>query len=329
MYGLLLLTIALPVWAWGPHTEVTQAGLDALAPNDPIVVRLGPQFQRLSFYCWMGDYQGSLMDEPDRSQYYADDYLLFPKVPKHVSHLSPDVNQILEPYFRRAVQALRTETRLNAARWIGTLLHFTEDAGAPPHALGVLGDTHFGMENWIDKTQIKLDAYTPQLLGSNENEALTGYLRRMDGLSAYAKAVGEKTKPLVEANRRSEVEPLSLECAEENSRVVADILHTLGAIGLKDTPDSAILRGTINPFGDHKMSAKVYLDGTDYTTITGPDGRYEFHNIPPGAYRGRYWSPGFRTRGFYVILSKGDNRVLNVTLPHQPRTGRNLHPSAE
>lgn len=229
---LILLAVSLPACAWGPHTEVTQAGLDVLAPDDPIVVRLGPHFQRLASYSWMGDYQGSLMDEPDGSQYLADDYLLFPKVPKHTGHLSPEVNQVLDPCFKRAVQALRTETPLNAARWIGTVLHWTEDAGVPPHALPTGGDTHFGMENWIDKTQIKLVGYQPQLLGSNEQEALAGYLRRMDGLSAYAKATGEKTKPLVEAGRRSEVEPLSLECAEENSRVVADLLHTLGAMSL-------------------------------------------------------------------------------------------------
>lgn len=312
---LILLAISFPALAWGPHTEITKAGMDVLAPDDPIVKHLGLHFQRLPYYSWMGDYQSSLMDEPDGNQFLADDYLLFSKVPKHTSHLSPDVNKVLEPCFKRAVQALRTETPLNAARWIGTILHWTEDAGAPPHALAVGGDTHFGMENWIDKTKITIGAYKPQLLGTNEQEALAGYLRRMDGLSAYAKSIGEKTKPLVEANRRSEVEPLSLECAEENSRVVADLLHTLGAIELRDVPDSAILRGTVNPLGDHKMSAKIYLDGTDYTTITDAEGRYAFHNIPPGAYRGHFWAGGFRTRAFYVILSKGDSRTLNVSLP--------------
>ncbi len=78
---------------------------------------------------------------------------------RHLDHLVPEVNRTYDPYFRRALQALRTETPLNAARWIGSLLHFVEDTGSPPHPAEIHGDVHSKMENWVDAKQIHLPGY--------------------------------------------------------------------------------------------------------------------------------------------------------------------------
>jgi hypothetical protein len=49
-------------------------------------------------------------------------------------------------FFSRALQALRTESVPNAGRWIGALLHFTEDCGSPAVAADISGDLRGKLE---------------------------------------------------------------------------------------------------------------------------------------------------------------------------------------
>ena len=79
-------------------------------------------------------------------QFYANDYLLFPAAPSQFDHMPPGVLGAYRPFFLRSLQALRTESPSNAARWIGSLLHFVTDSGCPPHALGIVGSLHAKME---------------------------------------------------------------------------------------------------------------------------------------------------------------------------------------
>src|SRR5690349_15277433 len=106
---LLLFTPTAPLLAWGPHTEIAQAALDALGPHDPLIESLGSDAPRLSQYVWMADWRQQLLVRGDEV-FYTDDYLLFPAAPKHYQHICPEVQQTYSPYFRRALQALRTES---------------------------------------------------------------------------------------------------------------------------------------------------------------------------------------------------------------------------
>jgi len=311
-------------FAWGPHAQITQAALDALGPKDPLLRHLGPQAKLLPSYCWLGDWPHGFIVLQEREMFYADDFLLFPSMPQHVQHICPAVRRSFRPHFQRAVQALRTETPTNAARWIGALLHFTEDTGSPPHALGILGDTHTKMENWVDAQQIKLDGYQPRSLGDTEEEGLTGYLNRMEGLIAYSKERGEKLRPLVENGERAKVEPLVLECALETSRVTADLLHTLGQIALAPVKDTAILRGTVftkPTLGLEKLLAKVVLQEKGYSTLTDAEGAYEFHHLPPGTYRVTVVYPGGATVVEKVTLTAGETRKQDLAVPRTDGPG--------
>ncbi len=146
---------------------------------------------------WMGDWKDSLVSVEERwtadrqyvqpsAQIYTNDYLIFPLAPKHYLHIAPGVTETYKPFFLRALQALRMETPANAARWIGSLRHFTTDTGAPPHAAGILGEAHTKMENWVDGSQVRIAGYHPQLLGSTDEEAEAGFKRRTAGLSSSA-----------------------------------------------------------------------------------------------------------------------------------------------
>src|SRR5689334_1362031 len=313
----MLVFFGLPAGAWGPHPAITQAALDALGTNHALVRMLGEQAQRLTNYCWMADFKRLPFRDRDQD-FYADDYLLFPRVPLHLDHICPEVKQSYAPYFQRALQALRTESPANAARWIGSLLHFTEDTGSPPHAAEIRGGTHSKMENWVDGSKIQLGGYQPRLLGADEATALDGFLRRMDELIAYSKPRGLKLVTPVLIGQRQVVEPVALECALETSRVVADLLHTLGQIIARPQPAGG--GGWVGRIQSvdaprfERVPARVCLRGTAFSTLADGAGRFEFHHLPPGRYEAAVFRPGNSTTNFSVVIAAGTPLTSEVRL---------------
>lgn len=284
-FCLLTFALGLRAIAWGPHGEITQAALDALGPDDALLKHLGTNAPKLVHYCWLGDYR-RMPYERQGEFFYADDYLLFPGMERHLDHLVPEVKRTYEPYFRRALQALRTETPLNAARWIGSLLHFVEDTGSPPHSAEIRGDVHSKMENWVAAKLIRLPGYRPQLLGDTEEKALAGFLRRMDGLIAYSKERGDRCRPLVLADKRAEVEPIVLESALETSRVVADLLHTVARLvpvpPQNEVPSRSFGNPSIQPAGNPRLPIKLVVLGTKFSTLCGDTPIRSLANLPLG-----------------------------------------------
>jgi hypothetical protein len=319
---LLLLLLPLSCFAWGPHPAITQAALDALGTNDPIVLLLGPQAQRLTNYCWMADFKRLPFREPDQD-FYADDYLLFPQAPAHLDHICPEVKKTYRPYFLRALQALRTETAANASRWTGSLLHFVEDTGSPPHAAEIRGPVHSKMENWVNANKIHITPYTPRLLGTNDTTALEGFLRRMDDLIEFSKKRGKSLVTPVLIGHRTAVEPVVLESALETSRVSADLLHTLGYLAQSraNLEPWATLQGTVvstNAPEMEKVPARIVFLGTNICSLTDASGRFEFHNLPSGPQRLTILRPGSGVTNITMVLEAGKTNSLNVHLPVSP-----------
>jgi hypothetical protein len=284
--ALALLVCAVRAFGWGPHAEITQAALNALGTNDLLIRHLGAQAQRLTNYAWMGDYRRLPFEEPGEL-FYADDYLLFPEAITHWDHICPEVKKTYRPYFRRALQALRTETPRNAARWIGSLLHFVEDTGSPPHAAEIRGVVHTKMETWVNAKLIHLPGYRPQLLGTNDDSALDGFLQRMDGIIEFSKERAKRVRLNVEIGNRKAVEPVVLESALETSRLTADLLHTLGVVALPQPPSGGVLRGLVRshePIGLERFPAKVVIEGTLFSTLADLSGQFEFRNLPATNY---------------------------------------------
>ncbi|MEO8792458.1 MAG: carboxypeptidase regulatory-like domain-containing protein [Chthoniobacteraceae bacterium] len=318
------------VLAWGPHPEITQAAVDTLGADDALVRRLGGETAKLREYCWMADWRRQLHREA-RGWFYTDDYLLFPPMTTHRDHLCPDVKQTYDPYFRRALQALRTETPWNAARWTGSILHFTEDTGSPPHAAEIRGDVHSKMENWVDAKAITLAGYRPQLLGKNDDEAAAGFLKRMDGLIEFSKLRAERAKPFVVSGDRAATEPIVLESALETSRVVADLLFTLGTLAEQTPTGAATLRGRITstaPAGLDALAAKIVLPGTNFSTLADAEGRYEFRNLPSGSYRVAVLRAGSAIARAEVALSPGQILTRDFALPADEVAGNMIRNSS-
>ncbi len=302
--------------AWGPHGEIVQAALATLSPGDPLKIGLGTNAPFLVKYVWMADWRGQL--QVGRTEvFYTDDYLLFPTVTNHSSHICPEVKRTYAPHFHRALQALRTESPREAARWIGSLLHFVTDTGSPPHALGILGPVHSKMENWLDAKLILLPGFQPRLLGTNDSTGEAGLLQRMDGLIEYSKERALRCRADVMADRRPPVEPIVLECALETARVVADLLHTLGTLAQAQTHQASLTGVVIPPKLQSaslaRVPAKVVLLGTKFSTLTDPDGSFAFHHLPAGKYEAVITAPGWVTAAQPVNLSANATTKLGTT----------------
>jgi hypothetical protein len=211
---------AAPALGWGPHTEITRAAIDVLPADSGLNLVLDDLL--LQRFSWLPDYKDKVL--PD---YSANDFLVFEGFEKLVTHMPPEVQTTYRPFFHRALLAMRTESRVNAARWVGALLHFVQDSGSPPHAFPTAGPLHFPMENFVKGDRIEIPGYIPKLLGDSDASAAEGLVKRMEELMHFSKGIGEKLKPICERNDKAAAEPLVLEAALECARVSADVLHTL------------------------------------------------------------------------------------------------------
>lgn len=278
---------------WGtPHTEITRHALKQLPASDRLEARLGG-VRQMEDLCWGGDYQGEV-----HARYAVDDYLLFPAFPRHSSHLMPQVAETWRPYFLRTLQALRGESPQNAARWLGSFLHFVQDSGSPPHALPTGGVLHTRMENYVLALDLRITGYRPQEWGRDEIAVLDRLDRRMQGLVAFSRERALRLLPLAERNDRLACEPLVLECAQETMRVVADVTHALmGLSEARPRPGTATLRGRIRAPADAEnplAPARILVEGTGYSTlaeaVSSLPGETRYHgdwvlgDLPPGEY---------------------------------------------
>lgn len=345
---LLLAALTACAHAWGPHPDITRAALDVLPDRDRWREILGPQYDALAQYAWMPDQAGQ-----DFGDYYPDDYLLVRAFPRYVGHMMPAVREAWEPYFRRALQALRTETPVNAARQMGPIIHFVEDSGAPPHARPIGGPHHGPLENWVDRTLISIPDYEPQLLGTDDESAVAGLMARVDALVEFSIPRADRALPLVERGeeQRPNVEPIILESALESARATADVLHTLFTVAFTHMPEGAGLQGTVNAGVFHpgaenrnRKGARIILlhdepyralgeqpaslmeAVSDYSTVayTAPDmpdtvgwqGAFEFRNLTPGVYRVLAYRTGSRwVVSEPVTLEVGRTAEVHLDLP--------------
>lgn len=314
------------VMAWGPHQTITRAALDVLPERERWEGVLGAKnLGALTNYCLLPDLRGK-----DLGPFYADDYLLIRELPMHVGHTMPTVEMAFGPYFRRALQALRTETPENACRQLGPLVHFVEDVGAPPHAKEKCPH-HKELENWVRGDQIGISGYRPRVLGSDDDAALAGLLRRVKGLVEFSVARADRALPLVSVPEpeQAKVEPILLESANESARVTADVLLTVLTLGLDGRGGGAGLGGTVTAAefpGRNEHGARVVLLDTDYATLAttskgaGWRGQYEFRDLPPGSYRVLAYRTAsqFQIQG-PITLGQGRRVELNFDLkPTEP-----------
>jgi len=306
-----------PAPAWGPHPQITAAALKAVGTNDPLAAALGPERAALTDYCWMPDWRRSWVARKE-GPFLADDFLPFPGMPVHAGHVMPGVKDTWAPYFRRALQALRSETPPNAARWVGSLVHFVEDSGAPPHAHPKGGDMHYVMENWVQSAAISIDGYRPVLLGATDDEAFAGFLRRMESYVAAAAERGRAMEPLAAVSNRPAVEAIALVSANESAKAVADVLLTLGHILPLAPAGRGAAHGRVRfatAGATNRTPAKVMLAGRDESTLCNAAGEWSLRGIPPGDYEILAIAPGHARARATLSVAAGRDTACDIDLP--------------
>jgi hypothetical protein len=312
-----ILALGVSAHAWGPHWHITRAAIDALGPDDVLTRQLGRELLPLTNYCWLPDYRRLPFRTPEQD-FYSDDYLLFPGVAKHFDHICPEVEQTYEPHFRRALQALRTESPANAARWIGSILHFVQDSGSPPHAAQIRGDVHSKMENWVVPAQITIPGYQARLLGTNDDDAMRGLVERMRQLIEFSKVRGQKLRlPVMTGNRRA-VEPVALESALECARVSADVMHTLAFLAENFPARGYELGGIVqspNAVSPGRFPARIILEDTTIATLADASGKFSIRGLEPRAYRVIAFQPGGATLRTNILASATTTNVMLVIPP--------------
>lgn len=324
--GLILLGVfaglaSVRMWGWGsrPHSQIVDAALSVIPPEDALSQRLGTQALELRMTVLMADwsdrlvqitatsYAGAMPFTIPQYEYFSNDYLFFPKSTRSVNHSWPGVQLGYTPFFLRSLQALRTESPSNAARWIGSLLHYVTDSGSPPHAIGIKGDDHTKMENWLDASKIDLRGYHPVLLGSTDKEAAAGLEAEMRTLNQENSPIARREVPLAEANDKASIAVMSLVCATNTAKVTADVIHTLLTLSQHASQsDTGAITATVvapNVQDLSMLPAKLVLLRTDYSTTseaatsTGEfySGSFDLHNIPVGSYQAAIERPGAKT----------------------------------
>jgi hypothetical protein len=303
--------------AWQARQEITQAVIESLSPDDAIIQKLGMEALKLREHLGIPDRRDTLNREKF-VWFYANDYLLFPGTTLHREQTRSGMQEDALAFFSRSLQALRTESVPNAGRWIGALLHFTEDCGSPAVAADISGDLRGKMEGLVNPKAIHIQGYQPILLGRTEVEALAGFQKRLEVLSEYSRQRAERAKPLIAAGERSKAEPMVMECAEETCRVAADILFTLGELAtVPGNAQNVILRGSISGRpgkGVERVPAKVMLEGTPYSTMADEEGRYVFYNLPAGDYMLGVMRPGSVVARQALKLSPAKTAVKDIVL---------------
>jgi hypothetical protein len=332
--------------AWGPHTEITQAAMNALPPAERAFFTnfVPPAIS------WMGEYRG---DEP--WDYYPEDYLytrFTPRLPADPMNAF-DYSGLVAGYFERALQALRTETPAEAARHLGACLHFLEDAGSPPHAywMAEVSAPHRVMEDCLGRTNLTIAGYAPKPLGRNDVLARWGVWQRVLEQHTASKALGERLLPVVTnalartgewsdearlakllapdyASRdKTEIRDGVREAALETAQAAADVLSTLyGLCREWRRPDGAGLEGQVGWAAlDYECHAKkgarlVLLDDALYGVLAARPERealfksgteYSTFTDPAGRYAFRNLPPGrYRVLGYRV----GSRPVISDTV---------------
>lgn len=310
--------------AWGPRPRITEAAIAALPPDSPIIGVLGRELDGLSAWCWMPDWRRSAIIRNDGT-FLADDFLLFPGLPSHISHVAPHVEAAWAPAFRRALQALRMENPWNAARWVGALIHFVEDTGAPPHAWP--RGPHGIMENWVPADRISIEGYRSTLLGDTDAAALDGFLSRMRRYQADAADRGRAMEPLAIASNRPAIETIALVSANESAKVAADVLHTLGCLAVNFPAAGGDLKGVIRWPASWPSNAPlphVAVRGQPWSTVCSRDGAWRLRGVPPGSWE--IWAavPGGPPLRERVIVTAGT--VVRIDLPLPPVSGYLMNP---
>ncbi|MCX6994203.1 MAG: hypothetical protein NT011_13820 [Kiritimatiellaeota bacterium] len=213
------------------HHFITKAALEAVPE---MRAWLGPEAELLTWtYCgfpdmnWhaYGHYQAACEHHPEVR--YPDtrreweiprycDYNDLTKSGEWFGHTYPDAALAAGKHYRRVCAAGRQRRSRDAVRLLGAMLHYLEDCGAPPHAIGLGGPLHLPAENIRTPERITIAGYRPRPIFDPAEATKRVY----DFAVPRAHCIVRR----LEKDPAADVLDLQLECANACAEVAADAL---------------------------------------------------------------------------------------------------------
>jgi hypothetical protein len=255
---LISILVLLPraVFAWGePHLAITRAALEVLPPWEKEL--LGAELAPLADdYCLIPDHvytdkanaKFAAMDNSPGEVYVRKLHL---PVPEQAGNL-----ETVSYFMAKAVASVEAGNIGDAARFMGTICHFTEDFGSPSHTIP--GDNMFTLLQQFMPPTAKMDGqllhgpiengtfavsisgYQPKLLGVTVEEASWRLLHRIHEDMINARST---TIPIIQALYADDPQTVTkhqMRAAVVDAQVVADAMHTILCLGSKKFADAEV-----------------------------------------------------------------------------------------
>ena len=274
---LVIMSVGITVLAWGDaHRWITKAACEVQPEKTRLIAYFGEQgYQDMGYgeadgYCLIPDVH-ERYTKMKSGHFFGYDYLLQRGyTPFYVHHgtrnnSTDDFYPNITMLAQRTLQAFRTETPVEAARRLGCLLHFIEDAGAPCHAAEIGVPVHTAIDNWVNPGKVGIPDYKPKLLGKDDESAIKSLLDEVSELTVLSIPIGLAQNLVLKDNKRmqgdqgylrqslntdndpdrAKIEEMSVPATQKSAKVAADAIYTLTTLGLAPTKNRAGLAGSI------------------------------------------------------------------------------------
>ncbi len=329
-----------PAYPWGgEHQRISAAAIESLPaeeqeylrPERAAIAERYCTFPDINWPCYgqwgggTGDPQAPRMPDTRRlwgvSFYCQWDPVL--QKGKGYAHVPPQSCEAAGVYFRSAVRALEKGQLEDGCRVLGVMLHYIQDSGSFPHVQPIHRNFHVKATG-----QIRLEGYTPRLLGETPEEAAQALSGRVEQLTVWTE---QRLAPLlasagmalddakrqaaqllmaptvvdavakVRVEQSAEFEAAAIDCANECTRVCADAIHSAVAFAQKPyiepEPNALNINLVFNPSFEESEADGMpsgwcvgWLDTRDRT------GRAEWYRA------GTHWEKHVRTGRHSVLV---------------------------
>jgi len=292
------------VFGWWDHPYITRCAWDA-QPKELTAPYTDFERDEFCYHTMMSDYP-RMATAGDFGYFQLWDFFMWWQRRARVDYANGGGEDMS---FQRVLQAVKTETPLNALLWAGCFFHALEDSMSISHTAlpnEYQGEWHGPCEAFAHWEKFNIGGYVAKpLAGGYDPAALRKELdRRIAEVNKRAYDLWPKMKliidengikqpPAVKAQTNERIDPYVMTFAEGVAKLAADTLCTfLNARREFAENTGAALEGAINAPPDPvhaQRTAKVYVrtvdDAPTHFETMAFNGRYAFRNLPDGTYR--------------------------------------------
>ena len=235
-------------WYTENHQRISRAAIDLL-PEWELSMLKSAADSLVESYCMYPDWHRSALHDNDEEKIAKyGPYVQLPLLQQLGTwHTNDDKNSeicfyIVADLMHKAIQQLRNENPMEAARYMGPLVHFIEDNACPVHVVdnNLLRELvpvpeelePFPLHRRVEEPTFPLDISDYQVieLGEDIIEAATAFYPRFVGIRRSGRAQSIPILQAIYAGNRAEADAGRAQAAIPAVRLIADVIHTICTI---------------------------------------------------------------------------------------------------